>query len=145
MFIFSPDGTTPGATRSALPNRFIRKLDGDWSIPTPETAEEFGWYPVTEVPQPSVDHVVSITHDGSGFVQAWTFDQAARDARLASEARQAKATAVDNAVVTLRTWATQAASTVVTNGNNTQVTQTLVDRLGVFFDRFADLVESRQL
>ena len=50
---------------------------------------------------------------------------------------------VDQAVATLRQWAIDAENTTVTNGNNTTVTQIMMDRLGVFFDRFADLIETR--
>ena len=56
-----------------------------------------------------------------------------------------KATNVSQAVTTLRQWAVDAAGTTVNNGNNRAVTQQVVDRLGVFFDRFADLIESRRL
>lgn len=49
------------------------------------------------------------------------------------------------AIDTLRQWADDAAGAKVTNTNNTQVTQVVVDRLGVFFDRFADLLENRYL
>jgi len=145
MFVESSDGITPGAVRGGLPNRFTRRADGAWSIPTPETAEAFGWHPVAETAQPSPDHLRSITHDGTGFVTTWTFDQAAQDARLADKERQAKATAVENAVATLRQWADDAEATTVTGGNAVATLNTAVRRLGVFFDRFADLIESRQL
>ena len=31
MFVRSDDGVTPGAARSALPDRFTRRADGAWS------------------------------------------------------------------------------------------------------------------
>lgn len=49
---------------------------------------------------------------------------------------------VISAVPTLRTWASDAAATTVTPGNSVAVLQTVVNRLGVFFSRFADLVEN---
>jgi hypothetical protein len=50
---------------------------------------------------------------------------------------QQLATAID----TLRQWADQAESTTVTSGNAVVTLGTVVQRLGVFFDRFADLLE----
>lgn len=67
------------------------------------------------------------------------------DDQIDQEDREQKATNVSQAVVTLRQWAADAAGTTVTNGNNRAVTQQVVDRLGVFFDRFADLIESKRL
>ena len=145
LFVESADGTTPGAVRGSLPTRLTRKLSGEWSTPSPETAEAFGWFPVTVTAQPAPDHVRSIVHDGAKFVTEWTFDQASQTARLAAEAQDAKRQAVDNAVATLRQWADDAEATTVTSGNAVATLNTVVDRLGVFFDRFADLVESRQL
>jgi hypothetical protein len=45
------------------------------------------------------------------------------------------------AIGTLRQWAKDADAVTVTQGNAVQVLQVVVDRLGVFFDRFADLLE----
>lgn len=145
LYVESADGVTPGRTKVNLPSTFIRKLDGSWSIPTVETAEQFGWFPVVEEAQPSADHVRTIAHDGTGFVTAWTFDPAAQTARLAAEAQDVKRQAVTNAVATLRQWADDAEATTVTSGNAVATLNTVVDRLGVFFDRFADLVESRSV
>jgi len=76
MFVRSDDGVTPGETRGSLPSRFTRNADGAWSIPTPDTAEEFGWYPVTETDPPAHNPWDSVSraivHDGTGFVTEWT-------------------------------------------------------------------------
>ncbi len=68
---------------------------------------------------------------------------------LAAEAdaadREAKLTQVGTAVATLRTWAEDARATTVTTANTVVVLQTIVDRLGVFFDRFADLIEGQRI
>ncbi len=56
-----------------------------------------------------------------------------------------KADNVSQSVTTLRQWAADAAGTTVTTGNQVVVLQQVVDRLGTFFDRFADLIESRRL
>ncbi len=67
------------------------------------------------------------------------------DDQIDSEDRDTKGDNVSQSVTTLRQWAVDAAATTVNNGNNATVTQQVVDRLGVFFDRFADLIESRRL
>jgi hypothetical protein len=75
MFVYSPDGVTV-ETAGALPSRFTRRTDGAWSIPTPETAEAFGWFPVEQVDRPAADPwdtvTVDVVHDGDQFVQRWT-------------------------------------------------------------------------
>ncbi len=67
------------------------------------------------------------------------------DEQIDDEDRQQKGTNVSQAVTTLRQWASDAAGTTVTTGNQVAVLQQVVDRLGTFFDRFADLIESRRL
>lgn len=48
------------------------------------------------------------------------------------------------ASATLRQWAANAnATTVTTNAQNITVMNTVLDRLAVFFDRFADLLDER--
>ena len=67
------------------------------------------------------------------------------DNQIDNEDRETKADNVSQSVTTLRQWATDAAGTTVTTGNQVVVLQQVVDRLGTFFDRFADLIESRRL
>jgi len=67
------------------------------------------------------------------------------DNQIEFEDREQKQSNVEQAVDTLRQWAIDSAGTTVTDQNNTAVTQQIVDRLGVFFDRFADLIESKLL
>ncbi len=67
------------------------------------------------------------------------------DAQIDQEDREQKADNVSQAVTTLRQWASDAAGTTVTTGNQVTVLQQVVDRLGTFFDRFADLIESKRL
>lgn len=64
-----------------------------------------------------------------------TTDEQAHDTRESNLA---------GAIATLRTWSDQAAATNVTQGNAVATLQTVVTRLGVFFDRFADLLENRR-
>ncbi len=67
------------------------------------------------------------------------------DEQIDSDDRDTKGTNVSQSVTTLRQWASDAASTTVTTGNQVVVLQQVVNRLGIFFDRFADLIESKRL
>ena len=144
-YVYSTDGSTIERL-GGLPRRLTRKLSGEWETPTVATAAEFGYYPVTVVPQPDADHVRTVENVSPGvFTEVWAFSQERQDARLAAEDRATKGTAVDQAVATLRQWADDAEAVTVTSGNAVATLQTVVDRLGVFFDRFADLIESDKL
>ena len=46
------------------------------------------------------------------------------------------------AIATLRQWKIDATGVNVTNGNNNNVTQQTIDRLGIFFGHFADLLST---
>ncbi len=91
--------------------------------------------------------VVFRRYDGSLVEQEnrpATADEIVRvDEHEAAEVQEVKRQNVKNAVATLRSWAEDARNTTVTGANNDAVTQQVVDRLGTFFDRFADLVETR--
>jgi len=88
------------------------------------------------------DLVVPNGHHTTYTVTALT--QAELDAIADNADRTTKRLNVSNAVATLRTWATQAGNTTVTQGNAVATLQTVVDRLGIFFDRFADLIEGQR-
>ena len=146
IYTFSTDGTTPGPT-TRRPRTSRDLATGEWVMLNANSGtadyERCGWYAITEVPRPDDDHVKSISD--APFTEVWTFDQALADANAAAATAAANGVNVVQAVAVLRQWAADAAGTNVTNGNNTNVTQTVVDRLGVFFDRFADLIESDKL
>lgn len=57
--------------------------------------------------------------------------------------REERAFVLTQAVPTLRQWAADAEATTATNTNAVQVLNVVIDRLGVFFDRFADLLENQ--
>jgi hypothetical protein len=117
------------------------------------------WGKVTREPQPAYDpathrieRVVTISPDKSSVAVTWQVialtaeEIAARAAATADAAdRTAKRTSVGQSVATLRQWATEARATTVTNTNDAAVTQTMVNRLAVFFDRFADLIHAQEL
>lgn len=52
---------------------------------------------------------------------------------------------LSNAIVTLRAWSDQAEGTIVTGPNTIATLQTIVTRLGIFFDEFADLLEIQRI
>ena len=107
------------------------------------------------IPTPGVDYdpaiekivqgdlVVPNGHHTTYTVTALT--QAELDAIADTADRQAKGDNITPAMInTLRTWATQAGNTTVTQGNAVNTLQTMVNRMGTFFSRFADLIESRR-
>ena len=51
--------------------------------------------------------------------------------------------ALQQQIATLRAWADEAATTKVTSANAVNTLQVVVTRLGLFFDRFADLIEQQ--
>lgn len=67
------------------------------------------------------------------------------NAVAAGLARGLQRTNLANAIVTLRSWATQAAGTTVTTNNVVAVTQTSITRQGIFFANFADLLEYQRI
>ncbi len=150
--IYSEDRTTVTRRMRELPREHWEQLADDpehgpvgrFHELTPGNAEDYGYFVLREFP-PEQDSVKEIINDADGFREIWIFDQTRQDNRITQEVAEAKGTAVDNAVSTLRQWALDAEGTTVSNGNNTAVTQTMVNRLGVFFDRFADLIESDKL
>ena len=73
----------------------------------------------------------------SSELAVWDSEEAADTAAAESDTRR---TSLTGAVVTLRQWADDANATTVTSGNAVATLQVVVDRLGVFFDRFADLI-----
>ena len=92
-----------------------------------------GVYRITDHQAGTPEEVVPIPADDLAYY-------AERDAERARRQR------LEQAAATLRQWAEDARGVNVAPMNTTQhknVTQTLVDRLGVFFDRFADLLDER--
>lgn len=140
-----------------LPNSARRLDTGQWvmgltSAPT-ALVEACGWFPVTDEP-PTYNTTTEVLERGAVevvdgrplrayTVRAKTAAELAEDAEVAD--RNAKRINVANAVATLRQWADDAENTDVTATNAVQVLNVLVGRLGVFFDRFADLIEAQRL
>lgn len=84
----------------------------------------------------------------STYVETWkevelTPQEIAR--REDTAARERKAGNVSSSIDTLRAWADQAKNTTVTSQNAVATLQVVSNRLGRFFDHFADLVEGQRL
>lgn len=122
----------------------------------PQTQPSARWLPVIRQARPAItadqrlERQVAVVDDT--VVISWTVvdltpeEIAARDAAAADAAdRTTKRQNVGNAVATLRQWSDDAEATTVTSGNAVAVLQAMVNRLGIFFDRFADLVEAQGL
>lgn len=115
--------------------------DAKWLNPVPATQP----VPGTDFDPATHKAVDSWAVNGPNWEQSWAvvaLTQQELDFIAAESARDTKRTNVRNAVATLRQWAVDAQGTNVNSGNNNSVTQTMVDRTGVFFDRFADMIEA---
>lgn len=111
------------------------------------------WVPYVDGPVPAYDPELEYIQAGGIAVSLTEVTRLYNKVAFTAEQLAAKADDVDrdlkkgnvaNAVATLRDWATQSAGTTVTSGNAVTVLQTMVDRVGVFFDRFADLIEGQR-
>lgn len=121
---------------------------GHWEPITDDaTAARHGWFQVVSVARPADTETTTYDRSwvlhGSQWVETWTerdktADELARAAaRAASGARRGD---LRGAVRTLRDWSSQMEAHTVTQQNAVNTVQLLVDRMAVFFDRFADLI-----
>ena len=154
MIIYTPDGVTYRRL-AKLPKEHWEQInvkEGTFHELTAGNANSYGYYQVATVDAPAstptTTYVEEIRPDGAGgWEQMWIarpLTQDELDWAAAMATRDTHNTALNGAIPTLRQWATDAAAVTVTTGNNTAVTQTMVDRLAIFFDRFADLLEERR-
>lgn len=125
----------------------------EFKTPAPPPTNPAKWLPVLRLEPPPFDDATqrlerSISVGEDLVTVGWTVvdlePQEILDRQVeqaANAERTAKRQAVVQAVSVLRQWADDADGTTVTTGNVVAVTQTMVNRLGTFFDRFADLIE----
>lgn len=66
------------------------------------------------------------------------------DPHALEEAKAAAKALLEQSIPTMRQWASDARGTTVTSGNAVATLQVVVNRLGTFFDKFADLLELRK-
>lgn len=130
----------------------LRTDDRDYDLRSldPDLLAVHGIYEVVQVARPADtdttthDRTVELV-DGVPTV-VWTQrakTQAELDAEAEAAAAAERAFVLEQAIPTLRQWADDAAATTATSTNAVNVLNVVVDRLGVFFDRFADLLENR--
>lgn len=93
--------------------------------------------------QPPVADLVAETYTYNWNIVNLTQNEI--DRIIDDQDRNQKLTNVKNSIATMRSWATEAQNTTVTSGNAVSVLQTVTNRLGVFFDRFADLLEAQRI
>lgn len=153
IYAFSLDGINIDEVAEVLPaNAWVDTsefgvIQGHFVALTEANKTDHNWYAFDNaVPQPDADHVRSTDRVGDGFAHVWTFDLDTQAANAVAAIRRSKSDAVDNSIAALRQWALDAAALDgnVTSANAVVVLQEVVDRLGVFFDRFADLRESQR-
>lgn len=128
----------------------LRNFVGE-TPPVLRAEKDLKWVPVLADPpdpafDPDTEKVVFGPHD-------ITIDSAQRTKQvvplsageLKDKANAAKLENMRNSIDTLRQWAQDAQNVTVTPANHEQVTQVLANRIGVVFDRLADLVEGQGL
>jgi hypothetical protein len=138
-------------TIGRLPSAARRLDNGNWVLGLPDASVELqeacGWFPLVTVDRPAdtetttFDRTVELVAGLPTVV--WTErpkTQAELDAAAAAAASSIRRLDLQAAVTTLRQWSDGAEGTVVTNGNAVATLQVVVDRLAIFFDRFADLL-----
>lgn len=149
-WILSSDGTTiddgPVARPYAITDIFGATVHLSEGINIADL-NSHGWYEVGDVVRPpntpTETFAVTVVNTTPGvFDQQWNHNAAAHVQRLADEDVDTRYGSLQNDVSVLRGWASDAAATTwVGHPNQDAVMQTMIDRLGVFFDHFADLLE----
>ena len=150
IFVRSLDGTTIDKV-AAKPDP---EVSGDFVVMLQEgSAEEDlnanNWYiaaPAGARPAdtPTETYKRSVVNTAVGvFEEQWLHDAARHTIRLDQETRQALRANLGTQIATLRSWADDAEATTVDSGNAVATLQIVVDRLGTFFDHFADLLEAQ--
>jgi hypothetical protein len=77
MWIYSNDNLTIEQRRRELPAKHWEVTgpnEGRYHELTPANAAGFGWSELVETPRPDADHVRTVVHNGSGWVETWTHD-----------------------------------------------------------------------
>lgn len=77
MWIYSNDNITIELRRRELPAKHWEVTgpnEGVYHELTPANAATFGWSELVEVARPDADHVQTIEHDGTAWVETWTHD-----------------------------------------------------------------------
>jgi len=147
--IQATQGRLPSTARRLDTQATVCPLDGVW---TQTLHEACGWFEVVDTP-PTFDEATEVRERGTvelvdGTPTRQYTVRAKTAAELAAEAdaadRAAKGINVANAVSTLRGWADQMEGVTVTQGNAVNVLQQFVERQAIFYDRFADLIESQR-
>lgn len=150
-------GGLPGSARILATRQWLCP-PGGLANATVDQREACGYYAVVDEP-PQFDPQTQVLTRGEAFlsdpstpmvmytIRPKTADQLATEAeaRARAEDLERKGINVGQAVATLRQWADDADAVTVTTGNAVQVLQVTLDRMGVFFDRFADLIEHQGL
>lgn len=139
-------GSLPGSARRLDTGEWVMGL----SSASTDLQEACGYFAVTAVERPA--DTATTTFDltveliAGVPTEVWTErakTQEELDAEAAADRQATRVMDLTSSVATLRTWADDAAATTVTSGNAVATLQVVVNRLGVFFDRFADLLENQ--
>lgn len=77
MWIYSSDNITIVQRRRELPAKHWEETgpnEGRYHELNPVNAGDHGWSELVETPRPDADHVRTVVHNGTAWVETWTHD-----------------------------------------------------------------------
>ena len=104
MWVYSNDNITIGQRQRELPAKHWEVTgpnEGVYHDLDPTNAATFGWSELVEVPRPDADHVKTVLHDGTAWVETWTYDSALAEANVMHTAATTEREAIQSMVSAL--------------------------------------------
>jgi len=101
MWIYSNDNATIEQRQPELPPKYWEVTgpnEGEYQELTAANSAAFGWSELVETPRPDADHVRTIKHDGTAWVETWTYDADLAEANVMFAAADAEREAIQSMV-----------------------------------------------
>ena len=101
MWILSGDNVTIERREEDLPAKHWEVTgpeQGRYHDLTSSNAADFGWSELVETPAPDDDHMKTIEHDGTGWVEVWAYDEVLGQANVIDAAVMVEREAIYNMV-----------------------------------------------
>lgn len=101
MWIQSNDNATIEQRQPELPAKHwgvTGPNEGEYQELTAANAATFGWSELVEVSRPDADHVKTVLHDGTAWVETWTYDAALAEANVMHAAATTEREAIQSMV-----------------------------------------------
>lgn len=104
MWIQSNDNATIEQRQRELPAKHWEVIgtgEGRYHDLTPTNADTFGWSELVGVARPDADHVRTIEHDGTAWVETWAYDADLAEANAMHAAATTEREAIQSMVSAL--------------------------------------------